>query len=75
MQSKTEIIITTLDRGDWLSALRLPSRFHARSDDPVVFKRGFDAYLHPDSAPRWNVCRPGSVNRVSQSEAFAQAWK
>jgi hypothetical protein len=44
MQSKTELIRATLDRGDWLSALRLASRFHDRSDDTIAFKRGFDAF-------------------------------
>jgi hypothetical protein len=48
MQSKTERIRMTLDRGDWLSALRIASRFHDRSNDTLVFKRGFDAYQHPD---------------------------
>jgi hypothetical protein len=48
MQSKTEHIKTTLARGDWVSALRLASRFHDRSDDTMAFKRGFDAYRHPD---------------------------
>jgi hypothetical protein len=46
MQSKTDLIRTTLDRGDWLSALRIASRFHDRSDDTIAFKRGFDAYRH-----------------------------
>jgi hypothetical protein len=45
---KTERIKTTLDRGDWLSALRIASRFHDRSNDTLMFKRGFDAYQHPD---------------------------
>jgi hypothetical protein len=48
MQPKTELIRTALDRGDWLSALRVASRFHDRSDDTLTFKRGFDAYRHPD---------------------------
>jgi hypothetical protein len=48
MQSKTERIKTTLARGDWLSALRMASRFHDRSNDTLTFKRGFDAYRHPD---------------------------
>lgn len=48
MQSKTERIKATLGRGDWPSALRLASRFHDRSNDTVTFKRGFDAYRHPD---------------------------
>src|SRR5437763_954946 len=48
MQSKTELIRATLDRGDWLNALRLASRFHDRSDDTMVFKRGFDASQHRD---------------------------
>jgi hypothetical protein len=48
MQSKTERIKTTLAQGDWLSALRLASRFHDRSNDTLTFKRGFDAYRHPD---------------------------
>jgi hypothetical protein len=48
MQSKTERIKTALDRDDWLSALRVASRFHDRSADTLTFKRGFDAYQHPD---------------------------
>ena len=48
MQSKTDLIKTMLARGDWLSALRLASRLHDRSDDTMAFKRGFDAYRHPD---------------------------
>src|SRR5882757_7078006 len=48
MQSKTERIKTALADGDWLSALRTPSRFHDRSCDTLTFKRGFDAYQHPD---------------------------
>jgi hypothetical protein len=46
--SKTERIRTALHSGDWLSALRLASRFHDRSDDTLAFKRGFDAYQHPE---------------------------
>ena len=38
----------TLDRGDWPSALRIASRFHDRSNDTLMFKRGFDAYQNPD---------------------------
>jgi hypothetical protein len=48
MRSKTEQIKTALDHGDWLCALRTASRFHDRSDDMLTFKRGFDAYQHPD---------------------------
>jgi hypothetical protein len=48
MQSKTELIRATLDRGDWLNALRVASRFHDRSDDTMTFKRAFDAYQHPE---------------------------
>jgi hypothetical protein len=48
MQSKTDRIRTTLGRGDWLSALRVASRFHDRSNDTLTYKRGFDAYKHPD---------------------------
>ena len=48
MQSKTDLIITTLARGDWVSALRIASRFHDRSDDTMAFKRGFDAFQHRD---------------------------
>src|SRR3954470_14080437 len=46
MQSKTDLIKTTLARGDWVSALRLASRFHDRSDDTMAFKRGFDEFQH-----------------------------
>jgi hypothetical protein len=48
MQSKTDLIKTTLARGDWVSALRVASRFHDRSDDTMAFKRGFDAFQHGD---------------------------
>jgi hypothetical protein len=48
MQSKTERIKTALADGDWLSALRTASRFHDRSTDTLAFKRGFDAYQHPE---------------------------
>jgi hypothetical protein len=48
MQSKTERIKIALANGDWLSALRTASRFHDRSADTLTFKRGFDAYQHPD---------------------------
>ena len=48
MQSKTELIRATLDRGDWLAALRVASRFHDRSDDTMLFKRAFDASQHCD---------------------------
>jgi hypothetical protein len=48
MQSKTERIRTALANGDWLSALRMASHFHDRSNDTLIFKRGFDAYQHPD---------------------------
>ena len=48
MLSKSELIRTTLARGDWLSALRVASRFHDRSDDTMAFKRGFDAFQHRD---------------------------
>jgi hypothetical protein len=48
MQSKTERIKTALADGDWLSALRVASHFHDRSNDTLTFKHGFDAYQHPD---------------------------
>jgi hypothetical protein len=47
MESKTNHIRTALANGDWLSALRVASRFHDKSDDTIEFKRGFDAFQHP----------------------------
>jgi hypothetical protein len=47
-QSKSDRIKSALVDGDWVAALRLASRFHDRSPDTVVFKRGFDAYRYPD---------------------------
>jgi hypothetical protein len=46
-RSKSERIKGALRNGDWVAALRLASRFHDRSPDTLVFKRGFDAYQHP----------------------------
>jgi hypothetical protein len=60
MQSKTERIKTTLARGDWLSALRIASCFHDRSHDTLTFKRGFDAYQHPDFYRQWQGPGPDS---------------
>jgi hypothetical protein len=48
MQPKTERIRTALANDDWLAALRVASRFHDRSNDTMTFKRGFDAYQHPE---------------------------
>jgi hypothetical protein len=48
METKTELIKSSLASGDWLSALRVTSRFHDRSEDTLSFKRGFDAYQNPD---------------------------
>jgi len=48
MKPKTDQIRTALNRGDWPSALRIASHFHDRSNDTMLFKRGFDAYQHPD---------------------------
>jgi hypothetical protein len=45
--SKSERIKSALAGGDWVAALRLASRFHDRSSDTAMFKRGFDAYRHP----------------------------
>jgi hypothetical protein len=47
-QSKSELIKSALAEGNMAAALRLASRFHDRSSDTVVFKRGFDAYRYPD---------------------------
>jgi len=47
MESKTDRIRTALANGDWLSALRAASHFYDRSTDTIAFKRGFDAYQHP----------------------------
>ena len=48
METKTQLIKTALVHGDWLSALRVAARFYDRSDDTIIFKRGFDAYQNPD---------------------------
>jgi hypothetical protein len=45
--SKTEMIKRALRAGDSASALKIASRFHDRSDDTLIFKRGFDACRHP----------------------------
>jgi len=47
-RSKSERINGALQDGDLLAALRIASRFYDRSSDTTVFKRGFDAYQHPD---------------------------
>jgi hypothetical protein len=46
-ESKSERIKSALANSDWVAALRLASRFHDRSSDTAMFKRGFDAYQHP----------------------------
>jgi hypothetical protein len=48
MESKTDRIRNAIAEADWLSALRVASRFHDRSDDTIEFKRGFNAYQHPE---------------------------
>jgi hypothetical protein len=45
---ENRIIKTALACGDLLSALRVASRFHDRSNETLTFKRGFDAYQNPD---------------------------
>jgi hypothetical protein len=46
-QSKSERIKRALESGDWLTALKIASRFFDRSEDTLIFKRGIDAYRHP----------------------------
>lgn len=48
MESKADRIRTALADGDWLSALRTGAHFYDRSTDTILFKRGFDAYQHPE---------------------------
>jgi hypothetical protein len=47
VESKSEQIRRALVAGDRISALRLASRFHDRSHDTIVFKRGMDAHNNP----------------------------
>jgi hypothetical protein len=48
VDSKTGRIKKALADGDRLTALRIASRFHDRSTETMMFKRGFDAHQHPD---------------------------
>jgi hypothetical protein len=48
VETKSEQIRRALSAGDHFTALRIASRFHDRSSDTMIFKRGFDAYQHPD---------------------------
>jgi hypothetical protein len=47
VESKSEQIRRALAAGDRISALRIAARFHDRSRDTMIFKRGFDAYNNP----------------------------
>jgi hypothetical protein len=48
MKSKTQQIQEALAADDLIGALRIAARFFDRSDDTKTFKRGIDAYNHPD---------------------------
>src|SRR5690348_6602824 len=48
MQTKADQIRTSWFRGDQIGALRIAARFFDRSDDTRAFKRGIDAFNHPD---------------------------
>ncbi len=48
MKSKSQQIRDALAAGDRMRALRVAARFHDRSPDTATYKRGFDAYNHPD---------------------------
>lgn len=48
MKSKTQQIRYALAADDPIGALRIGGRFFDRSVDTMIFKRGIDAYNHPD---------------------------
>ena len=47
MNCKSDQIRAAWEAGDWISALRIASRFFDRSMDTRTFKRGIDAYNNP----------------------------
>jgi hypothetical protein len=48
MRSKTDQIRAAWLRGDRIGALRIAAQFFDRSADTRTFKRGIDAFNHPD---------------------------
>jgi hypothetical protein len=48
MRSKTDQIRTAWAAGDRIGALRIAAQFFDRSEDTRAFKRGMDAFNHPD---------------------------
>lgn len=47
LRSKTEQLRAAWNAGDRIAALRIASRFHDRSADTRLFKRGWDAHTNP----------------------------
>jgi hypothetical protein len=45
---KTDQNLAARDTGDRIDALRIAARFFDRSEDTKAFKRGIDAFNHPD---------------------------
>jgi hypothetical protein len=66
VQSKTQQIRDALAAGDRISALRIASRFHDRSRDTMIFKRGFDAHNNPSF-----YCQIGKDPEQLTARAFA----
>jgi len=48
MKSKSQQIREALALGDQIGALRIATRFFDRPSATEIFKRGLDAYNHPD---------------------------
>jgi hypothetical protein len=48
MHTKTDQIRAVWATGDQIGALRIAARFFDRSEDTRAFKRGMDAFNHPD---------------------------
>jgi hypothetical protein len=48
MRSKTDQIRAAWFRGDRIGALRIAARFFDRTEGTLAFKRGMDAYKHPN---------------------------
>ena len=48
MKTKSQKIREALAAGDHVGALRIAGNFHDRSPDTLAYKRGLDAYVHPD---------------------------
>jgi hypothetical protein len=48
VKTKSQEIREALAAGDRLAALRIAARFFDRSPDTLTYKRGFDAFNHPD---------------------------